>query len=427
VTPPPLEDIREAILGGAGGDALASLPLPAAFRAVVVRKGEDGLFVEEVPRPDLEPDEVHVAVMASSLNYTTVWAAVGEPVSTFRFLERLGGRHDQPWHVVGSDASGVVVRVGVAVRGWKPGDRVVVHPSVVEAEDPGGHDDDLLAPSQRVWGYETNFGGLAEMTVVKASQLLPKPSHLSWEEAASLPLCSGTAYRMVVSGHGAAMRQGDVVLVWGAAGGVGSYAVQYVLNGGGVPVGVVSSPEKADLLRRLGCEAVIDRRAEGYRFWRDDHTQDEGEWRRLGARIRELVGADPDIVVEHPGRETMGASVFVARRGGTVVTCAATTGYRVEFDNRHLWMRLKRVVGTQLSNYAEGWAANRLACQGRIQPTLSSTCALDGTAGAAAAMAANRHHGKLGVLCLAPEPGLGIDDPELRAWVGEDRVTLFRR
>src|SRR6185436_12272902 len=113
-------------------------------------------------------------------------------------------------------------------------------------------------------------------TVVKANQLMPKPTHLTWEEAAVNALCNSTSYRMLVSRNGAAMKQGDVVLVWGASGGLGGYAVQYVLNGGGIPVGVVSTPEKAALLHELGVEAVIDRKAEGYRFWSDAVTQDEG-------------------------------------------------------------------------------------------------------------------------------------------------------
>jgi len=106
----------------------------------------------------------------------------------------------------------------------------------------------------------------------------------------------------------------------------------------------------------MGAELIIDRRAEGYTFWRDEHTQDPKEWKRFGARIRELTGGDdPDIVFEHPGRETFGASVYVARRGGTIVTCASTSGYEHTFDNRYLWMNLKRIVGSHFANYRESW------------------------------------------------------------------------
>ena len=167
----------------------------------------------------------------------------------------------------------------------------------------------------------------------------------------------------------------------------------------------MSSPDKARCSTSSACEAVIDRKAEGYRFWSDPHTQDESEWRRFGKKIRELIGEDPDIVFEHPGRQTMGASIFAAKRGGTVVTCAATSGYMVEFDNRHFWMKLKRLISSHFANYAEAWAANRLIDQGRIQPLLSAVHPLTEVGDAARAIHRNEHEGKIGVLCLAPERG----------------------
>jgi crotonyl-CoA reductase len=443
-----MERILEAILAGADGPELAALPVPESYRAAFVRREDVGMFeglasadkdptkslhVDDVPTPALAPDEVYLAVMASSINFNTVWTSIFEPLPTFAFLDRLGkesewgARHALPYQVVGSDASGVVLQVGSAVRLWKPGDRVTVHCNYVDDQDPSSHDDSMLAANQRIWGFETNFGGLAELAVVKANQLMPKPAHLTWEEAAVNALCNSTSYRMLVSAHGADMKQGDVVLVWGASGGIGGYAVQYVMNGGGIPVGVVSSPEKAALLHELGVEAVIDRKAEGYRFWSDEDTQDEGEWRRFGKQIRTLAGEDPDIVFEHPGRQTMGASIFVCKRGGTVVTCAATSGYMVEFDNRHFWMKLKRLIASHFANYREAWNANRLVSMGRIQPLLSAVHPLDDVGEAARTIHRNEHEGKIGVLCLAPGEGLGIDDPERRAAIGEDRITLFRR
>jgi crotonyl-CoA reductase len=443
-----MERILEAVLAGADGPELAALPVPESYRAAFVRRDDVGMFegltsaekdptkslhVDQVPTPALAPDEVYLAVMASSINFNTVWTSIFEPLPTFAFLDRLGkesewgARHALPYQVVGSDAAGVVLQVGSAVRLWKPGDRVTVHCNYVDDQDPSSHDDSMLAGNQRIWGFETNFGGLAELAVVKANQLMPKPAHLTWEEAAVNALCNSTSYRMLVSAHGADMKQGDVVLVWGASGGIGGYAVQYVLNGGGIPVGVVSSPEKVALLHELGVEAVIDRSAEGYRFWSDAQTQDEAEWRRFGKQIRAVAGEDPDIVFEHPGRQTMGASIFVCKRGGTVVTCAATSGYMVEFDNRHFWMKLKRLIASHFANYREAWNANRLVALGRIQPLLSAVHPLEQVGEAARTIHRNEHEGKIGVLCLAPEEGLGIDDPERRAAIGEDRITLFRR
>jgi crotonyl-CoA reductase len=443
-----MQEILDAIQAGASGSDIGALPIPESYRAALVRKDEAAMFegmpsadkdprkslhIEDVATPELAPDEAYIAVMASAINFNTVWTSIFEPLSTFMFLERLGKesrwgkRHDLPYHVVGSDAAGVVLKVGDAVRNWKPGDRVTVHCNYVDDQDPTAHDDSMLAANQRIWGFETNFGGLADMAVVKANQLMPKPAHLTWEEAACNALCNSTSYRMLVSPNGAAMKQGDSVLIWGATGGLGGYAVQYVLNGGGIPVGVVSSADKVSLLNELGCEAVIDRKAANYRFWKDEHTQDEGEWRRLGKDIRSLIGEDPNIVFEHPGRQTMGASVFVCARGGTVVTCAATSGYMIEYDNRHLWMKLKSIKSSHFANYREAWDANRLIAKGMIQPILSKVFPMESVGEAAYNVHKNLHEGKMGVLCLAPSEGLGIDDAEFRDKVGEDKITLFRR
>jgi crotonyl-CoA reductase len=328
--------------------------------------------------------------------------------------------------VLGSDLAGVVLRTGPGVNVWKPGDEVVAHCASVELESPLGHNDTMLDPEQRIWGFETNFGGLAQLALVKANQLLKKPSHLTWEEAASPGLVNSTAYRQLVSRNGAGMKQGDVVLIWGASGGLGSYATQMALNGGGIPVCVVSSPEKADIVRSLGAELIIDRNAEGYRFWKDESTQDPSEWRRFGQRIRELTGGDDvDIVFEHPGRETFGASVFVARKGGTIVTCASTSGFMHEYDNRYLWMNLKRIIGSHFANYREAWEANRLIDRGAVHPTLSKTYPLAETGQAAYEVHRNTHQGKVGVLCLSSEPGLGVRDAAKRA-KHQDAINRFR-
>jgi crotonyl-CoA reductase len=440
-----VDDIRTAILN----DDLAGigdLPVPDTYRAAVVRAEEADMFegmdsrdkdprkslhVQEVATPELGPGEAIVVVMASAINYNTVWTSIFEPVSTFGFLKRyaksssLAAKHDLPYHVVGSDLAGVVLRVGPGVTKWKPGDEVVAHCLSVELEDPQGHDDTMMDPQQRIWGFETNFGGLAELALVKSNQLMPKPGHLTWEEAAAPGLVNSTAYRQLVSHHGAAMKQGDTVLIWGASGGLGGYATQYALNGGATPVCVVSSPEKAAICRSMGADLIIDRNAEGYEFWKDG-VQQPSEWKRLGARIRELTGGDdPDIVFEHPGRETFGASVYVTKRGGTIVTCASTSGYWHEYDNRYLWMTLKRIVGSHFANYRESWEANRLIARGAIHPTLSKAYPLDEVGQAAADVHRNLHQGKVGVLCLAPSEGLGVRDAELRAQ-HVDEINRFR-
>ncbi|MFI0773126.1 crotonyl-CoA carboxylase/reductase [Streptomyces sp. NPDC021212] len=433
-----MKEIISAVLSDdAVSEDFAALPVPDSYRGALTLKEEAGMFeglassdkdpekslhISEVPTPSPCAGEVLIAVMASAINYNTVWSAIFEPLPTFAFLERYakagpeGARHDLPYHVVGSDLAGVVLRTGPGVRRWKPGDRVVAHCLSVELESSDGHNDTMLDPEQRIWGFETNFGGLAEIALVKSNQLMPKPAHLTWEEAACSGLVNSTAYRQLVSRNGAGMKQGDNVLIWGASGGLGSYATQFALHGGANPVCVVSSDAKAELCRSMGAEAVIDRSAEDFRFWSDERTPNPKEWKRFGKEIRELTGGeDVDIVFEHPGRETFGASVYVTRKGGTIVTCASTSGYTHEYDNRYLWMQLKRIIGSHFANYREAWEANRLIAKGKIHPTLSTVFPLAQTPAAVRRVQENRHSGKVGVLCLAPTEGLGVQDPQARA------------
>jgi crotonyl-CoA reductase len=444
-----MQTIRDAILSGdRSEDTYSALPIPEAYRAVTVHKDEVDMFegvaskdkdprkslhVDDVPVPELAPGEALVAVMASSINYNTVWTSIFEPMPTFGFLERYGrtspfaARHDLPYHIVGSDLAGVVLRTGPGVNLWKPGREVVAHCLSVELEHHDGHNDTMLDPEQRIWGFETNFGGLAELAIVKTNQLMPKPEHLTWEEAASPGLVNCTAYRQLVSKNGGDMKQGDNVLIWGASGGLGGFATQYALNGGATPICVVSSEEKADIVRSMGAELVINRREEDYHFWNEDGTsQNPREWKRFGAKIRELTGGeDIDIVFEHPGRETFGASVYVTRKGGTITTCASTSGYMHEYDNRYLWMNLKRIISSHFANYRESWEANRLIAKGMIHPTLSRTYTLDEVGQATLDVHQNLHQGKVGVLCLAPEEGQGVLDQEMREQ-HLDAINRFR-
>lgn len=441
-----MDPLAEAVVGNTAASELESLPVPSEYIAAHIRRDDVTMFdgvedkdvrkslrIGQVPMPELAPDEVLLAVMASSINYNTVWSAMFEPVPTFRFLKQLGKlggwatRHDQPYQVVGSDAAGVIVRVGSGVRRWQVGDRVVASPAYVDDQEPGTHADGMMGSDQLAWGFETNFGGMAHYAIVRASQLIPKPAHLTWEEAACNPLCAGTAYRMLVGDHGARIRQGDVVLIWGATGGLGGYAVQFVKNGGGVPVGVVGSERKAHLLRELGCDVVVNREELGMKGYEgNDPARGIEIGKRLGSIIRKATGGDPHVVFDYVGKATFGISVFVVRRGGVVVTCGSSTGYDHQYDNRYLWMKLKRIVGSHVANLQEQWETNRLITMGRVVPMLSAVYSLDESPEAARLVQTNRHIGKVGVLCLAPKEGLGVDDVEVRAQVGENRLEIVR-
>src|SRR3954468_3686808 len=210
--------------------------------------------LEEIEVPEPGAFEVVVRVMAAGVNYNNVWAALGQPVSVMKYGDHPEFGH----HIGGSDASGVVWKVGAGVTRWKAGDEVVMHCNQASYEDPEVHGlDPLAAPSQRIWGYETTWGSFAQFCKVQAQQLLPKPANLTWGEAASYGLTYFTAYRMLIDQ--ASLQAGHKVLVWGAAGGLGVFATQLCEMTGAQSVVVVSSEDRGQLVTQLGAISYNDR------------------------------------------------------------------------------------------------------------------------------------------------------------------------
>jgi crotonyl-CoA carboxylase/reductase len=386
--------------------------LPRTMAAWVIRperEGEpmDAFQLEEIEVPEPDAFEVIVRVMAAGVNYNNVWAAQGKPVSVFPY-----GDHPQ-WghHIGGSDASGIVWKVGEGVTRWKPGDEVVIHCNQASYEDPEVHGlDPLAAPSQRIWGYETTWGSFAQFTKVQAQQLLPRPQNLTWEEAASYGLVYFTAYRMLIDQ--CQLQAGHRVLIWGAAGGLGVFATQLCATSGAECVGVVSSEEKGDLVMELGATGYINRNEYAGMMRKGGETPDEeklrfAESRRFAKAVKGILGEAPDIVFEHVGKATFPTSVFTVKPFGKVVICAGTTGYNLDFDVRHLWMRQKQIIGSHFANAYESMKANELIEQGRIRPVLWRTLGFEGVPEAHQLMKDNRHLGKIAILVGATEEGQG--------------------
>jgi crotonyl-CoA carboxylase/reductase len=341
------------------------------------------------------------------VNYNNVWAALGEPVSVMRY----GDHPEYGHHIGGSDASGVVWKVGPGVTRWQPGDEVVVHCNQASYEDPEVHGlDPLAAPSQKIWGYETTWGSFAQFTKVQAQQLLPKPRALTWEEAASYGLVYFTAHRMLINRCN--IQAGDRVLIWGAAGGLGVFATQLCKAAGARAVGVVSSQGKGELVKRLGAQAYIDRNEFTGMMRRGGESPDEEKerfkvTRAFDKRVRELLGDKPDIVFEHVGQATFPTSVFTVKPFGKVVICAGTTGYNLDFDVRYLWMKQKEILGSHFANAYECLKANALIESGAIRPVLWRTLGFDGVGEAHQLMRDNKHLGKISILVGASQEGLG--------------------
>lgn len=253
----------------------------------------------------------------------------------------------------------------------------------------------MACEEQKIWGYETNWGSFADFCLVQAQQVLPKPKHLSWVEAASYGLTYFTAWRMLI--RQAEIKPGDVVLIWGAAGGLGIFATQICLISGATPICVVSSPEKSEVLRSLGAKLFINRKE--FDIAPKNGQIDEKtfkEMRRFRDEIRKITGGkDPDIVFEHVGQETFATSVFVAERFGKIVICGATTGYNLLFDVRYLWMRQKKIIGSHFANAYDAYRANELIMQKKIKTIVSETFEFDQTPLAHQLMYENKHYGKM--------------------------------
>ncbi|GBD49276.1 crotonyl-CoA carboxylase/reductase [Methylopila sp. Yamaguchi] len=387
--------------------------VPANMHAWVVRKERHGppesaMQLEVVPTWDIGDDEVLVYVMAAGVNYNQVWASLGEPISPIDV-------HKNPIHIGGSDASGIVWAVGRKVKRWQVGDEVIVHCNRDDGDDEecnGG--DPMFSPSQRIWGYETPDGSFAQFCRVQSRQLMQRPKHLTWEEASCYTLTLATAYRMLFGHPPHALKPSDNVLVWGASGGLGVFAVQLIAASGGNAIGVISDESKRDYVMSLGAKGVINRK--DFDCWGQMPKVNSPEYntwvksaRAFGKAIWEITGkgVDVDMVFEHPGEATFPVSCLVVKRGGMVVFCAGTSGFNITFDARYVWMRQKRIQGSHFAHLKQASAANKFVIDRRVDPCMSEVFTFADIPKAHTKMWKNQHApGNMAVLVNAPRAGL---------------------
>jgi len=392
--------------------------LPDSMNAWVIRQEREGqpldaFQLEQIEVPEPGAFEVIVRVMAAAVNYNGVWAALGTPVSVFGF----GDHPEHGHHIGGSDGSGIVWKVGEGVTRWKPGDEVVMHGNHASYEDIEVHGlDPMAAPSQKAWGYETTWGSFAQFTKVQAQQLLPRPQNLSWSEAASHGGCYFAAYRMLIDQ--CKLQAGHNVLIWGATGGLGVFATQLCRVAGANAVGVVSSDEKGELAKQLGAVDYINREEFGEMMRTPDNRADPAAERArfkasvgFAKRVKEILGDAPDIVFEHVGQATFPTSVFVCKPFGKIVICGATSGFRLDFDARYLWMRQKQIIGSHFANAYECMRANELMVAGKIRPVVWRTMGFEAVPEAHQMMYENKHLGKIVILVGADNDEAGRNEP----------------
>ena len=392
--------------------------VPTNMHAFLVRQDRFGEPAkawqrEVIPTPEIGPKDVLVYVMATGINYNNVWAALGYPIDVIADRQKKG--EPEEFHAGGSDCSGIVWAVGGEVDNVQVGDEVVVHSGWWEPEDPWvlSGKDPMLAPSTRIWGYQTNYGSYCQFARAQSHQCQKKPAHLSWEEAGCYMLCASTSYRMLMGWAPNTVKDGEVVLVWGAAGGLGSLALQVVCALGGRAVAVISDEAKRQFCLDKGAVGVVNRNEfDHWGVMPDTTSKDYGAFikgaRNFGKAIWEAVGerASPEIVFEHPGEATLPTSGFVCSTGGMVVICAGTTGYNITMDLRYHWMMQKRFQGSHLSNDEQAAAVNQLILDQKMDPCLSETYEFDEIGEAHQLMHENKHpYGNMVCLVNAAERG----------------------
>ena len=370
---------------------------------------------EVIPVPEIGPKDVLVYNMATGINYNNVWAALGYPVDVIADRQKKGEPED--FHAGGSDCSGIIWAVGNEVTNVQVGDEVVIHSGWWEPDDPWvlAGKDPMLAPSTRIWGYQTNYGSYCQFAKAQAHQCQPKPKHLTWEESACYMLCASTAYRMLMGWSPNIVEPNDVVLVWGAAGGLGSMALQIVNSLGGIPIAVISDEDKREFCIQKGAKGVINRN--NFNHWGpmpDTSSEEWKDWmkgaRAFGKAIWDALGErrNPKIVFEHPGESTLATSDFVCDLGGMVVICAGTTGYNITMDLRYHWMMQKRFQGSHLANDDQARDLNELVIAKKVDPCLSSTYDFNYIGNAHQLMHENKHpYGNMACLVNATEKGKG--------------------
>lgn len=311
--------------------------------------GVEQLRVQELPEPAIRsPDDVVVQVQAAALNRLDLFVASGLPGSTLSFP-----------HVVGSDGAGLVHRAGPAAGKLRPGDRVMINPTLSCGECPAcDEEEDTLCSRLRVLG-EHRTGTAAEYVVVPARNLAAAPAGMSWPQAAAFSLATLTAWRMLVTR--AQLRADETVLIWGIGGGVAMAALQIARLIGARTIVTSGSDQKLRVARSLGANIALNHQDSDIRAEVREHTEGRGA----------------DVVVDSVGEQTWPASLRALRPGGRLVVCGATTGPMVSLDLRRLFWHQWSILGSTLGTRQEYAAIVSHAAEGRLWPVIDRVVPLE--------------------------------------------------
>jgi NADPH:quinone reductase-like Zn-dependent oxidoreductase len=338
------------------------------MKAMVIERlgGPDVLVARELPDPAIQPNEALVEVKACGINHLDLWVRAGLPGLELRMP-----------HVLGSDVVGVIAAVGEGVRHVKPGDRVLVNPTLscgVCTPCRAGRDN--LCREYDVLGRRRD-GGYAEKVAVPALNCLPYPERLSWEEAAAVPLVFLTAWHMLVGR--ARLEPGEDCLVIGAGSGVGSAAIQIARLLGARVLATAGTHEKAERARALGAHEVVDHAAPD-----------------LAKQVRARTGGKGvEVVFEHVGGPVFEQAVAALARDGRLVTCGATLGSRVSLEINALFGKHLTLMGSWMGRRSEMEKVLEFVRDGRLKPVVDTVLPLSEARRAHERIEARAHFGKV--------------------------------
>ncbi len=338
------------------------------MRAVVLENfgGAENLkFVEDFPNPEPKESEVLIRVKAVALNHLDLWVRKGA----------LAIKPKLP-HILGSDVSGTVEKVGPSVRNVKEGEEVIIAPGLscgvcydcLNGEDNHCESYDILGLRSK--------GGYAEYVVVPARNVIRKPENLSFEEAASYPLTSLTVWNALV--EKGKVKPHSRVLIWGGSSGIGVMGIQIAKLFGAFVIATAGSEEKLRRCREIGADVVIN------------HYEED-----VVKRVRELFREGVDLVIDHIGKDTFWKSVECLRKGGKLLFFGTTTGSTAEIDIRYVFVREISLVGIYMGRMATLFKITELFKRGLLKPVVDKVFPFRNAPEAHRYLEDSRHFGKV--------------------------------
>lgn len=336
------------------------------MKAIVFERqgGPEVLQFVDYPDPVIGPTQILVRVHACALNHLDIWVRSGLPGIPLP-------------HIPGSDISGEVEKIGVAVTNVRRGDKVLLQPGVSCGKCPKCLEgDDNQCRQYTLLGQGVD-GGCAQFVAAPSANAVPIPDGIRFEEAAAFPLVFLTAWHMLFTR--AKLQPAESVLILGAGSGVGSAAIQLAKTAGARVIATAGSEAKLAKAREIGADEIIN------------HSQ-----QRISEEVRRITkGAGVDVVFEHVGQATWEESLRSMSVGGRLVTCGATTGFEGRIDIRHLFVKQLSILGSFMGGKGELFPPLALFARGLVKPVIDVVMPLEKCADAHRRLENREQFGKI--------------------------------